>query len=247
MLMTSKNLWLGLRRGMSDLFSLCVPTWCVLCSEADFPVCEACQILLRPDPLVRMLPIDHNRQLTVVAAAAYEAELREVILAYKERGRADTVAALAPLLATSLHEVLVRVQSQVAGQLVVCVPMPSTRRGERERGYRHVDVLLSRALRVLARSRVAQGARLPQLQRWLRTRQTSPRADQVGLGRNERHRNLSHTMRASRSAFGRHVVLVDDVVTSGATLREAHRALELQGARVIAAVALANTAKHHRS
>jgi predicted amidophosphoribosyltransferase len=46
-------------------------------------------------------------------------------------------------------------------------------------------------------------------------------------------------MRASGSIEGRHVLVVDDILTSGATLREAARALSTAGAHVVGAATLA--------
>lgn len=237
-------------RGLADLFSLCVPTWCVLCGTPDSPVCVECRTRIRPDPMVRMLPVGPNQRLPVVVAGTYAEELRAVILAYKDGGRADTVGALVPLLAHSLAVVLSQTSQRGGEPGILCVPIPSTTRGERERGFRHVDVLLARALRSLARAHPAHPAHResqPRLGRVLRNQAAARRSDQVGLGQGGRRRNLRNTLTAAPSVFGRHIIIVDDVVTSGATLQEANRALVLRGARVIAAVALANTAKHHRS
>lgn len=66
-------------------------------------------------------------------------------------------------------------------------------------------------------------------------------ADQRGLGRDERVRNVAGTLRAAADARGQRVVLVDDVVTTGATLAEAIRVLRSAGAEVVGAVTLAAT------
>ena len=58
--------------------------------------------------------------------------------------------------------------------------------------------------------------------------------DQPGLGAGARERNLAGAMRASRSTQNREVIVIDDVVTSGSSVREAIRALREAGARPIA-------------
>jgi predicted amidophosphoribosyltransferase len=59
--------------------------------------------------------------------------------------------------------------------------------------------------------------------------------DQAGLGREARAENLIGALRARPLVRGRDCVIVDDFVTTGATLFEARRALEAAGARVVGA------------
>ena len=70
------------------------------------------------------------------------------------------------------------------------------------------------------------------------------------LGVADRERNVAGSMRLrpadERRIAGRTVLLVDDVVTTGATLREAARALTAAGARVLGAAAVASTPLHTR-
>lgn len=67
-------------------------------------------------------------------------------------------------------------------------------------------------------------------------------ADQASLGSAERTANREGSLAAVRRLDGRCFVVVDDIVTTGATLREARRAITEAGGRVLCAVALANTA-----
>jgi predicted amidophosphoribosyltransferase len=66
-----------------------------------------------------------------------------------------------------------------------------------------------------------------------------PALDQSGLGREQRAENLHGIMRARGSIEGRNVLVVDDILTSGATLREAARALSTAGAHVVGGATLA--------
>ncbi|WP_244632513.1 phosphoribosyltransferase family protein [Microbacterium sp. Se63.02b] len=104
--------------------------------------------------------------------------------------------------------------------------MPTARAAFRRRGYRVPELLIRRA------------GLLPQ-QRVLSVVTRS--VDQRGLGARARAMNVHHTMRARRRGDGAEAVIVDDVVTTGATFDEAFRALDVAGFRVIAAVALAAT------
>ncbi|WP_225991356.1 ComF family protein [Actinomadura montaniterrae] len=73
-------------------------------------------------------------------------------------------------------------------------------------------------------------------------------ADQAGLGARARRDNLSGALEAvGRAALaGRRVVLVDDVITTGASLAEAARALRAAGADVVAAATVAATPLRRR-
>jgi predicted amidophosphoribosyltransferase len=108
--------------------------------------------------------------------------------------------------------------------------MPPTVRSRRDRGYDPVRVLLRRAR--LPATRLLALARRP--------------ADQVALGRAGRFENADGSMAAPSSAAGARVVLVDDVVTTGATLAEAARALRAAGAEVLGAATVASTPQRGR-
>ena len=66
-------------------------------------------------------------------------------------------------------------------------------------------------------------------------------ADQAELGRQERKRNLFQTMAASSNAAGKKVILIDDIVTTGSSLFETARALELVGAEILGFATFAET------
>jgi predicted amidophosphoribosyltransferase len=85
---------------------------------------------------------------------------------------------------------------------------------------------------------VARAARVPAVAALRRVRDTP---SQTGLDRRGRLGNVAGCFAPGRRLPGPHVWLVDDVVTTGATLGEAARALRASGARSVAAVCLART------
>lgn len=110
----------------------------------------------------------------------------------------------------------------------VLVPAPSSATNFAKRGFVPAVVLAKI---------VAEGWQLPVLELKLR----SGSRDQVGLGRSQRRRNLAGGIQAPTSLRERRVVLVDDIVTSGATMTELARAVTEAGGRVVGFIALAET------
>ena len=163
------------------------------------------------------------------ARGRYDDELRAVILACKERQGLGLVPLLAELSLGSCAAALAEVWT---GGPVLLVPVPSSRATVAERGF---DLTFQ-----LAR-RVARGLRPLGLDaaagRLLRL--TAGR-DQVGLSVTDRAANRAHSMRAVPGRPGA-VLLLDDIVTSGATLTEASRALSAAGRDVLGAAVLAAT------
>lgn len=146
---------------------------------------------------------------------AYEGPIAGVIRSVKEDGRLALVRPRALALAAAAPV-------PTAGLDVVAVP--TSRAAMRRRGYRVPELLVRRAgWRPLPLLTVARAT-----------------GDQRALGRTERARNVAGSMRA-RDAAGRRILLVDDVVTTGATLGEAARALTEAGAEVVGAVCAAAT------
>lgn len=159
------------------------------------------------------------------ASGSYSDPCRALLIAFKHDNRFGFRRFLGPLLREPLAVALGLARSP--GPLVVTVPSRPSR--VRRRGYRHVDVLVQVAMR---------GATVRRC-RALRT--TRGRVGQVGLDSDGRAQNAARI--AVRNAAvatlrGREVVLVDDIVTTGATVIAARAALESAGASVIAIVAL---------
>lgn len=147
--------------------------------------------------------------------ARYADMTARVIRAFKEDGRTALARPLGALMAELVRD--------AGWQDAVLVPVPPSRAALRRRGYAVPEMLARRCEARMAR--------------WLRPR--GDVADQRLLGREERRRNVAGAFTA-RSRTGS-VVIVDDVMTTGATLRAARDALDGAGLRVVGAVVLADT------
>ena len=162
------------------------------------------------------------------AAASYDGAIRAALLAYKERGRRDLAGPLAELLARSVCAALAAGRSPP--EAVLLVPVPSARSVAAARGGDHV---LRMARRVAARCgvRVAPDALVL----------TRAVCDSAGLDLQTRKVNMGGAMAARQPHSERAALIIDDIVTTGATVREARRALQSAGWPVLGAAVVAAT------
>ena len=207
------------REACADALALLLPVSCAGCDEPDVALCERCVLALRPDPRTQVIEAPGG-VIPVCSGLAFDGVAARVLRAIKEDGRTGLAAALAP----ALKAALIRAGAADA----VLVPMPTSQRAYRRRGYRVPELLIRRT-----------GRRPRRLLRY--ARRTS---DQRGLDHDARARNVAHSLVANGAA-GLRVVLVDDVVTTGASLAEAVRALHAAGAEVVAAVTAAATPRRY--
>ncbi|KQO41898.1 ComF family protein [Aeromicrobium sp. Leaf245] len=191
---------------------------CAGCGSPAVDLCGPCRRRIAPRP--RLVA---DRPVPVVAVGEHEGVLRDVMLAWKRGGHTRLGPTIGALVAAS-------VCALEPGPAVCLVPVPTTRRGRRRRG----GDLLTSAVQEASRRLEAVGLRstvVPAL-----TFEREPR-DQVGLAARERRGNLDGALRRSRRRLtgGADVVVVDDVVTTGATLAEAVRVLVSDGVGVLGA------------
>lgn len=210
-----------------DALAVLSPVECAGCGTPDRSLCRECLRELHGHPEV-VVTGDGSDRLGVWSALEYDGVPRAVFLAFKEDGRTDTARALAAPLRRVVDAALRGRPPESVGFAVI----PSSRAAFRQRGYHPTAFLLAKA--GLRASRVLRAAR-----------QTE---DQAGLGLVERHWNRAGSLYAAPRARGRTYLLVDDILTTGATLQEARRALEAAGARVAGAATIAVTRRRrHRS
>lgn len=172
---------------------------CVLCGAGHDPLCVRCSTDLQPPPTTTIRDLG-----PVPALFAYEGGGARIVQALKFRDGRRLVGPLA--------DGLTGLVGPSPGAVVTWVPTTAARR--RHRGFDQSE-LLARAL--------ARRLELP-CRRLLRRR---PGPAQTGRRRAERAVNVSFT--ATRRVRGLEVVLVDDVCTTGATLRAARAALGAGG------------------
>ena len=212
-----------------SLVDLLIPIRCAGCGEPGTSPCPTCCAAL-----VRQLPfvLPHvGAGHPVVVAAEYAGSVRGLLLAHKERGRQGLSAPLGAALAVAIARVLEH--SGPSPAHIVLVPVPSRAAAVRARGRSTVPELA----RAAARSLDAPGSRCV-VGRWLHP--VRQMRDQAGLSAGQRRRNLSGAFAAEfHAGYPRSIVVVDDIVTTGASVREAVRALTAAGHHVVGVAGVA--------
>ena len=211
-----------LHHGMLDLI---LPLECGGCGAPSTRWCPACATALAvhtDEPHVIAPRIDPG--VPVFALGRYCGARRNAILALKERGRRDLAAPLSGALELGIHRLL---DWGILAAPLSVVPAPTRRSAARRRGGDPVTRIAIAAAAPHRSIGVAPVLRTSGLVR-----------DSVGLNSAARERNIAGRVRLSAVPPGE-VLLVDDIITTGATAREAVRVLVAGGARVAAVLALA--------
>ena len=161
----------------------------------------------------------------VLSLGRYAGARREAIVAVKEHGRADLIAPLAVALKAGLERLLT--WGVIETPLTV-VPAPTGRSSARRRGGDPVTRMARAAATDLRDVHVTQALRLRAMVR-----------DSVGLSGADRQRNIAGRIKIIKPVAGE-VLVVDDIVTTGATASESVRVLHVSGADVAGVLAIAN-------
>ena len=223
--------------GVLDLFA---GTRCAGCGLQGTLLCASCSAdLSRPPRTTVPTPCPAGFPPTWTVSP-YDGVARAALLAHKEHGRLALARPLGLALAGAVRAAVV--ESRAGPEVsVAIVPVPSRRAVTRQRGHDPLLRIARGAGRVLRREGLAVSV-APVL------RQARRVADQAGLDRSARRANLAGSLQVPIGLrpllAGLAVVVVDDVVTTGATLVEAARALSVTGRPVLGAATIAATVRH---
>jgi predicted amidophosphoribosyltransferase len=208
-----------------------LPVPCVICGQPPRQLCSACDssLVIRPRAITRIIG------LTGWAVADYSGEVSSLVRAFKASGSRVLQRYLAREMAVVLAgqfdvgQLGLALPSSGREKPIWLIPAPSSRASLKTRGFVPAKQLARAVARELRASGFAGARVIDFLRIQGRTR------DQAGLGKSERFENLRGKMtaapnlRASKALASTtsspNVVLIDDIVTTGATLLEMRRSL----------------------
>ena len=204
---------------MSILKQLVFTPKCLICSRLGVEICLSC--------IKRVTPFrakDLSEITACFCAGEYSGWLRDALICYKN-GDARYVELLSQVLYNTLDKFL-------GVNNLTLIPIPSSHQKIKERGFDSVANICS--------NMIQRDKSLAMDETNLHLRRIV--LDQVGLTAAQRHSNLEGAFGIRRTVNGT-VVLVDDVVTTGATLNSAARTLKFAGAQRVFALTLCGSPK----
>ncbi len=208
-----------LQRWLNSTLDLVFPPRCVHCARAGALLCVDCQAQIQPSAPIRS---EAGALAGRRATAIFDGPIQSAIHAFKYKGKTRIADLLADRLIAELK------LSGWQPSLITAVPLHESR--QRERGYNQSALLAAR---------LAMMTHLPFHPDVIRrTRDTRP---QVGLNAVDRQKNMVEAFAADASiAATQTILIVDDVYTTGATLRACAQALRAAGAASVWALTVAS-------
>ncbi len=211
---------------LSRFLQALFPPKCLVCGRpAPEGLCPACRKQLPPEPLCRTLTLPDGNNLPVRCPLPYEGPYREALHRLKFQGRRALAQPLGTLMARA-------VSSGAAYDGVTYVPL--SEKSRRARGYDQSRLLADRVGALL---------QLPVLELLSKVRETDVQHQLPGSQRMENVRGAYQ----AKNAAGLRLLLIDDIVTTGATLLTCAQTLYGAGAAAVDGLCAADTAGPERT
>lgn len=204
------------------LIRVLFPQTCLSCQKPGLALCERC---------TGLLPQAQNLSPNTYAVFAYEHPLvRKAIRDLKYARKSELAHILIKYASASIVEHLSDIVQGIGVVTCVCVPVPTSSARVRERGFNQSAYIAHAWARALPNTEYDAC-----LKKQINTK------PQAKLSRSARLQNIKHTMCCTKDLHPERIYLViDDVITTGATCAEAVRALKARGARKVYSIALAH-------
>ncbi|MEN9953432.1 MAG: hypothetical protein RL028_34 [Actinomycetota bacterium] len=196
-----------------SLLDIVFPATCIVCGIKPTPLCQTCL----PSSSVTAL---QGFDFPVLTGFRHEGAIEKIITGYKDQQLVSLERPLARLLAQVFQEVEL-------SQFSAIITPARNLKNYRKRGFDPANRLAKQAFRLMAHA-----------PRVLSLNPTRRLEDQRRLGKTERLRNVAESMRLDKKLTGK-VLLFDDVLTTGSTIREMARACLAAGVAVGASCVLA--------
>ena len=217
-----------LNKILNKILDWLFPERCLVCRKGEALICSSC---------LRSIPVaERPTEPWIHPVFDYRNEtIKRAVWLFKYKGRRQLAGLVAPLLYELLLEEMADLKAFHNFADPVLIPIPMSPKKIRTRGYNQAEIL--------ARELAALGEDL-NLELFsdvlLKIKETPSQAKTKN--KKERLENLkdSFSIKNPEKIQGRNVILVDDIITTGATLNEARKVLKNAGARKIIAIAAAH-------
>lgn len=189
-------------------------------------MCEICGLPQEKPGVCRVCLASRPRFISLRAWGVFEGSLQAALHKLKYRRDLSMGEALAAGMMPFVQD--------LNWQVDLVVPVPLGKQRIRERGYNQVAMIAKP---------LAMGLGLQYSEKALLRRKET--RTQVGLSREERHKNVHEAFQADKGVNGRSVLIMDDVSTTGSTLSSGADALYTAGAKSVYALTVARALAHH--
>lgn len=218
----------------TSMLDLVLGRSCAGCDEPGVVLCAACARSLQPRVRFRrdldVADVMEGLRIPVVCALDYRGTTRQVLYRYKDHRIRQLATWLSPALAESIISAAGRAGVRTTD--VLLAPMPTRRNNVRRRGFDATAFLVRGALSRVETAGVGQ---------FLIDTRTEGAAKNVGAFEREQRAINAFRIRREKVLPTRPVIVVDDIVTTGATVKEATETLLLAGIQVVAVATVAGT------
>lgn len=195
--------------------TLVFPSACMNCGSPGVDICTECKKVLTPKPRFLL-----GEDFPLVSSLFYGEVVGKILLLAKENGYVAAQKFFATALVSSINHFNLIYPISI-------VPIPSQRKSIRRRGFDSIKEIARFVLRDPNLKSKLEIVNLLEI-----TRQV---ADQSSLSESERYQNLDKAFRVRSGIKSKQIIVIDDVVTTGSTLREAVRALKERNLTVLGA------------
>ena len=214
-----------LKRLVSSFF---YPPRCPYCRDLLAPggiLCAQCQEIFKVQPQVSMIELDYSKKVCAVSAFLYEGKVRDAICDFKFRENVDYVDHFAMSVVSAIRKSGFRTEFDI----ITCVPM--SQKNKKSRGFNQSEVLAKTVSKLV-------GATYRETIKKIKVNKT-----QHSLNREERILNVkgAYGILDKNYVKNRDILLCDDILTTGSTLKECALKLSDAGAKSILCATIAKT------